>query len=415
MKDNLNYMIRKIELTVFLILFITNLINSQTNPPDDPINPTTMKNMLGRGFDVSWAEFNNMWEGYGVDEVIAIKEKGFSNVRIRTGLPADETLLLHLDRIIKDCFEHGLIPVLAYNARDYEENPTQQNLRSDSLWWATVADHFKNTSHKLAFNLNIEWSKGAGKDANLVNNWYKVITPGIRASNPTRILIYSPIKLSSPEYLTQLKIPASAGTFIMAEWHLYAAGPSDDPSSPKYWSTGTYEQRKVITDEINIGAAWEAQTGIKTWVGAWMAGNYNKGNTFSVIRQAEFATFMVSEFKRVGVPWSINAMHHFYDHDENKWIDSMLVVLNVLSPLQSNMPEMINHTGIKIKGNRIVFDQAQNRTILVWGLNGKLENEIITNQDDYEICEPGLLPGIYVIQVKEQSKLVFTSKFFLSH
>lgn len=39
----------------------------------------------------------------------------------------------------------------------------------------------------------------------------------------------------------------------MAEWHLYAAGPSKDPDSKKYWLTGTEEEMQNIRDIINLG------------------------------------------------------------------------------------------------------------------------------------------------------------------
>ena len=48
-----------------------------------------------------------------------------NKARIRTKLPADETLFKVLDQCINDCLNNSIIPVLAYNALDYELNPNE--------------------------------------------------------------------------------------------------------------------------------------------------------------------------------------------------------------------------------------------------------------------------------------------------
>ena len=50
---------------------------------DRPITPKEMQRMMGRGFDVQWAEFSKKIELYGEDEVKAIRQKGFNTARIR--------------------------------------------------------------------------------------------------------------------------------------------------------------------------------------------------------------------------------------------------------------------------------------------------------------------------------------------
>lgn len=383
---------------------------------DTPIAPATMKTMLGRGFDESWAEFNKNIQGYGIDEVLARKAKGFKNARIRTKLPADATLFSYLDRIVTDCLNNDIIPIIAHSATEYELSPTYENMKADSIWWATVADHFKNTSHKLLFDINIEWSDIGGKDAAGVNNYYAHITPGIRATNPTRILIYSPIKLSSPEYLSLMVIPSSAGSYVMAEWHLYAAGPSADPTSPRYWTTGTAAEKKVITDEINIGAAWEKKTGIPCWIGAWMAGNYNNGNNYSPTEQANFARFMVSEFARIGIPWSINAGDNYYDYTNNKWIDNMLEVLDVLSPI-SNPANAVEQTPyyptVRIIKNCISFDNASRKEIRIYNTQGACIFSTETNNLSQIIPITPAMKGVYLVKISTEGHNIYSKKHLL--
>lgn len=410
-------MLKKIKFLLLITAVAVIPVRTLATPPDSPVLPSDMKALMGRGFDVSWAEFGKNIAGYSVKEVKAHNAKGFKNARIRTALPADATLFGYLDKCVTDCLNNGLIPIIAHNASTYELDPTDANLVADSLWWAAVADHFKNTSHKLVFNINIEWSDAAGKDPVVVNNYYKRVVPGIRATNPTRILIFSPIKLSSPEYLSQLVIPASAGSYVMAEWHLYAAGPSSDPTSPRYWTTGTAAQKKVITDEINIGAAWEKSTGIATWVGAWMAGDYNKGNTFSAARQAEFASFMVSEFARVGVPWSINASDNYYDYTNNVWIDSMKVVLNVLSPLTNPLSAVVNPVsavGVSLCKGRLIFETQEATIIELFNEKGALLIKEETESSTYTLPADRLPKGVILVRALRHGNAVFSGKTIVS-
>lgn len=298
---------------------------------DRPITPKEMQRMMGRGFDVQWAEFSKKIELYGEDEVKAIKQKGFNTARIRTKLPADETLFKVLDRCINDCLNNGIIPVLAYNALDYELSPNEMTLAECAEWWKKIAEHYAHSSHRLVFNLNIEWSDVAGKDYEAINLYNQTMADIIRESNPTRILILSPARLSNPAYLDQMVIPTSCGDYVMAEWHLYAAGSSKDPDSKKYWLTGTEEEMQNIRDIINLGVEWQERTGIPTWVGAWMPGNYNKGDDYTVEEQCVFASFMESELERYDLPWAVNSLDKFYDIYNNFWYDDMLPLIDVLA------------------------------------------------------------------------------------
>lgn len=323
-------------LTILSLMFISCSASSVGSDEDNkiadrPITPKEMQRMMGRGFDVQWAEFSKKIEHYGEDEVEAIKQKGFNTARIRTKLPADEMLFQVLDRCINDCLNNGIIPVLAYNALDYELNPNEMTLAECAEWWKKTAEHYANSSHRLVFNLNIEWSDVAGKDYEAINLYNQTMADIIRQSNPTRILILSPARLSSPAYLDQMVIPTSCGDYVMAEWHLYAAGPSKDPNSKKYWLTGTEEEKQNIRDIINLGVEWQERTGIPTWVGAWMPGNYNKGDDYTIEEQCVFASFMKSELERHDLPWAVNSLDKFYDIYNNCWYDDMLPLIDVLA------------------------------------------------------------------------------------
>lgn len=146
-------------LTILSLMFISCSASAVESDEDNkiadrPITPKEMQRMMGRGFDVQWAEFSKKIELYGEDEVKAIKQKGFNTARIRTKLPADETLFKVLDRCINDCLNNGIIPALAYNALDYELNPNEMTLAECAEWWKIIAEHYAHSSHRLVCRKN---------------------------------------------------------------------------------------------------------------------------------------------------------------------------------------------------------------------------------------------------------------------
>ena len=302
------------------------------DPPDVPVSPEEMVRMLGKGLDASWAQFPRRIKNYSVEMVRDIAAAGFRHIRLRTDLPADSSLFGILDREVRDCLDNGLIPIIAFGANEAEENPDSTHREQVIRWWRAVAEHYRDTSHRLLFDLFIELSGELGRDPDKVNRWYEMIVPAIRETNPTRILILSPVHLSNPFYLDQLRIPQEAFPYVMAEWHFYAAGPSKT-NPKKLWTTGTEAERKLVRDYIQAGLDWQQRTGIPTWVGAWMPGNYNKGNDYTVPEQVVFASFLVRELEKAGIPWAVNAVHHFYDDENRRWIQRMLPVRDaVLDP-----------------------------------------------------------------------------------
>lgn len=393
-----------------IISFILSIFCLQIWAIDAPISPTDMQKQLGHGFDVSWAEFKIKIEGYGVDEVLAMKEKGFQTARIRTALLADSALFSYLDRCINDCLDNGIIPIIAHNADAYELNPTPENLQANIQWWDTIAKRYSNYSHKLLFNINIEWTDAVGKDTAMVNAYYRQITPVIRSSNPTRILIFSPIRISAPEYLSQMSIPSSAGQYVMAEWHFYASGPSKDPSNKKYWTTGTPAQKQLILDKIQIAKHWQDSTGIPTWVGAWMAGNYNDGNDYSAAEQAVFASYMTHVLDSVQIPWAINTIDKFYDYTNNQWIDSLKPVIEVLKPQTTSVQNTTNSSDVVLKANAFFFKTACERSIQIIDLKG---NAIL--DDDFNANQFYLpsINGLFIIRITENRKIIYLAKHII--
>lgn len=303
------------------ITYITNKLELGAQP----ITPKVYQQMLGRGMDVDWSKTEKGRTYYNEEAAKDFKEVGISHVRIRIKDPADESLLNSLDKQIEDCLEVGLIPIIAYQADEFKNEPNEKNIQKVVHWWSTVAKRYKDVSHLLSFDLLIEATDALNKQPEKLNEIYERLVTEIRKTNPTRIIMISPRLRSDAAYLNELKIPTNHNGYLMAEWHFYASGPSKT-NERKLWTTGTKKEKQLIQEKINLALKWQRETGIPTWVGAWMPGNYNDGDDYSIEEQVIFAQYMTQALDEASIPFAVNSDTKFYNRETNRWIDEMIPV-----------------------------------------------------------------------------------------
>lgn len=296
---------------------------------NSPINPWDYQKQLGKGLDVDWSKTKDGKEYYNSKTVEDFKDNGINNVRIRIKDDVSDELLKQLDKQIQDCLNNNIIPIIAYQADDLKNAPTDKNLNRVVDWWTKVSEHYKSYSYLLSFDLIIEVTDELNKKPDTLNEAYEKLVNAIRVSNPNRIIMMSPVVRSSPENLSKLKIPSAANGYLMAEWHFYAAGPSKT-NKEKLWTIGTAEEKKLIADKINCALQWQKANNIPTWVGAWMPGDYNDGNHYTVDEQVNFAKFMAKSLSDAQIPFDVNSDTKFYDRENNKWIEEMKPVFKAI-------------------------------------------------------------------------------------
>jgi hypothetical protein len=298
-----------------------------TKITEKTITPKEYVNLLGKGMDVDWVKTEKGRQFYTLQMVKDFKKIGLSHVRIRIMNDADDKLLKQIDKVVIDCLNEDLIPVIAYQGADFKGDPTEGNLNEIVLWWRKVAEHCKDYPAKVSFDLLIECTEALNDEPEMLNQLFEKAVTEIRQTNPTRIIFISPRVRSSPEYLNDLKIPTAHNNFLMCEWHFYASGP-DKTNEKKKWTTGTEAEKELIREKIRLALAWEKKTGIETWVGAWMAGNYNKGDDYSIDEQVNFANFVTCELTKNNIPFAFNSDVKFYDRLTNNWIKKTKPVLD---------------------------------------------------------------------------------------
>lgn len=293
------------------------------------IKPWDYAKKLGRGVDVDWSKTKDGRKYYNEQAVKDFKKAGVSHVRIRIADKADETLLKGLDAQIKDCIKNGVIPVIAYQADEFKNNPNEKNIKEVIDWWTTVAKRYQNYSPLLSFDLLIEATDALNDKPEKLNEIYERLVTEMRKTNPERIIMISPRLRSDAQYLSELKIPTKHNGYLMAEWHFYAAGPSKT-NERKLWTTGTEKEKQLIKEKIEYALKWQKETGIPTWVGAWMPGNYNDENDYSVKEQVAFAQYMTQQLSRAQIPFAVNSDTKFYDREKNKWVEEMQDVFKTI-------------------------------------------------------------------------------------
>lgn len=235
---------------ISLMLTLTAFI---ANAQPSAIAPRDYQQMLKKGIDVDWwgRSEKNKYGAYSETAVKRFAQQGIKHVRFRLHHYhfTDEDFK-RLFSQINTCMQYDLIPIIAFSAKPYKENPNTEEHEKVVAWWK-----------------------------------------------------------------------------LMAEWHFYAAGPSKT-NDKKRWTTGTAEEKQLIKKSIKVAVDWQKKTGIYTWVGAWMPGDYNKGDNYSVKEQVEFASFMTQQLDKYGIPFAINSDDRFYDYQAESWIPKYKDLLN---------------------------------------------------------------------------------------
>ncbi len=158
---------------------------SPSEPPSlspeeaEAIAPWDYQAMLGKGMDVDWSKTTQGRKYYNAQAAADLKAAGVSHVRIRVKDPAGEELFRSLDAQVADCLEAGLIPIIAYQADDFKNDPSEENIQAVVGWWGTVARRYAGVSPLLSFDLLIEATDSRRSLTKFMSAWWR------RSASPT--------------------------------------------------------------------------------------------------------------------------------------------------------------------------------------------------------------------------------------
>ena len=78
--------------------------------------------------NVDWSKTNQGRKYYNRQSAVDFAAAGISHVRIRIADKVDQELLEGLDRQIRDCLDNGIIPIIAYQADAFKNDPSDKNI-----------------------------------------------------------------------------------------------------------------------------------------------------------------------------------------------------------------------------------------------------------------------------------------------
>lgn len=329
------------------------------------IEPAQYQQMLGRGMDVDWWTRHQNYSQQDLQHAIAdFNDAGIQHIRITLTKdylsPEDFDIL---DEQLNQCISYGVTPIIAYKPANVRSYLGYENRISN--WWRIVAEHYRNYPACLSFDIILEPNNPMFASYSTLNDFYENCVTVIRRSNPYRIIFIAPIDNSNPLNLQYLRIPSRANGYLMAEWHFFS-----EPNYSHVWYNWqkhrTYEER-LINRRIEAALAWQAKTGIYTWVGGWTPGSCLKTSYSSM--QDAFTVFLCNALVRASIPFSVHGINHYYDYNKRVWHHTAYRNMQTIFPTGNfaHSGRLVDHphlnTGFYIGGKRFDNSSQHNNSV----------------------------------------------------
>ncbi len=239
----------------------------------------------------------------------------------------DQTWLKRVDSVVSWGLSKGLYIILnIHHEDDLKKTDTMTNLtakavvleRYDSLW-SQIADHFKDKSDHLFFEMLNEPQKLTQKTVEAFN---KRVLAIIRKTNPNRIVIFSGTDYTGADKLIVTNVPDVNDKFLMAYFHSY------DPWTFAGEGKGTWGASYDISNASAMFtkvAQWSNTHQIPVILdefGAIVSCNYNS-------RMYYYATFVEQSLNNniAFCAWDDNGMFQTYKRNTKTWNDAKDVLI----------------------------------------------------------------------------------------
>ena len=104
--------------------------------------------------DVDWSKTNQGRKYYNRQSAVDFAAAGMAYQLVKlekSGKNFFDSIIVvtdrvNLDRQIRDCLDNGIIPIIAYQADAFKNDPSDKNIENVVTWWSEVAEHYQDKS-----------------------------------------------------------------------------------------------------------------------------------------------------------------------------------------------------------------------------------------------------------------------------
>lgn len=329
-------------LFIFLFLFSLNSCRNTKEVTNDnafqTITPKKMVKRMGKGINLGntldapkegqWAEAT---KAYYFDD---FKKMGFQNVRIPThwGSYADETApykinskwLNRVEEVVDWALKRDFVVILnTHHEKWLLKEYNEDNLQRFEAIWKQIAEHFKNKSENLVFEIiNEPYFDLSPTQVDVIN--FRIL-PIIRASNPTRNVLITGGGKNATDAPQQMRIPED--DYLIAYFHYYKPFKFTNKNGNEEW--GTDKDKAEVKKHFDEVKTWSFENNIPIYLGEFACSNRPKRG-----QRLEYYAYIADLCEERDIPFSVweNSMKGkadmgFYDRKTRTWDEDIVKVL----------------------------------------------------------------------------------------
>jgi len=328
-----------------------------------------MNQMLGRGVNIGNALEAPKEGEWGVvireEYFDIIKQAGFDSIRLpvcwgkhasyEKPFTIDPNFFSRIDWVV-NCSLSRKMPIMVnmHHYRELYTDPNSFHKERFLAMWKQISEHYKDYPDTLLFEIYNEPDDALTPQ--LWNQWLKDALAVIRQSNPNRIIVVDAANDSWISYLKLLELPENDRNIIVTVHHYFphavthqgadwitpakaaqaqidmkvvGQNPKSDGGDYNSWPgtkwMGTAEEKKLMTDIFDEGAAWGKEHNRPINLGEF--GVYKKADMDSRVRWTKFIADTAVERGMSIHYWEFCAEFGLYDRDTKSWRKPLLDTL----------------------------------------------------------------------------------------
>ncbi|MEO8018955.1 MAG: glycoside hydrolase family 5 protein [Pseudomonadota bacterium] len=306
----------------------------------EPQSPAAQVKQMQRGVNI--VGYDPLWNDpakarFKPRHLALIKEGGFDSVRIvlQTFARMDDQYQLPaswfatLDGLVDGALAQKLTVILdehdfGFCGRDAE------GCRPRLLaFWAQVAEHYKNASNKVVFEILNEPNQAADP---IWNGLHAEALAVIRKTNPTRNVIIGPAFWNNVGWLDKLELPKK-DQHIIVTVHYYLPMSFTHQGArwaPEYVNTsgvtwGTPQEHAALEKDFDAVQAWSKKNRRPILLGEF--GAYDKGPIDSRVAYTSAVARAAEKRGWAWAYWQFDGDFIVYDIDKDRWNEPILRAL----------------------------------------------------------------------------------------